>query len=201
MQLQSDGPIDLFEFLSSRPTSSSQAKLTVISHDLYQRWKSGRPMKVEEYIEQFPEFANDPNAIIELVKTERNAAFGIDTKPEFSEVAKRFPDIASQLLEAMNTIDSKTPESIAPPDAFSTLSGDFNSSEVNILTSRYRMLRVLGQGAFGSVYLAVDIELERQVAIKVPLPDRFHGSEDADAYLAEARTVAKVESSPYRPCV
>ncbi|MBL8817932.1 MAG: SUMF1/EgtB/PvdO family nonheme iron enzyme [Planctomyces sp.] len=58
---------------------------------------------------------------------------------------------------------------------------------------RYRLDRVLGEGAFGLVYLAFDEELHRQVAIKVPSKARFHRPEDADAYLAEARTVASLD--------
>jgi serine/threonine protein kinase/formylglycine-generating enzyme required for sulfatase activity len=58
---------------------------------------------------------------------------------------------------------------------------------------RYRLLRVLGQGAFGRVYLAFDEELQRQVAIKVPTPDRFQKPGDAERYLAEARIVATLD--------
>ncbi len=38
---------------------------------------------------------------------------------------------------------------------------------------RYRLDRVLGEGAFGRVYLGFDVELHRQVAIKVPTKARF----------------------------
>ena len=191
-QLQSDGPIDLFAFLSSRPESSSGMRLKVIIHDLQERWKSGRPLKVEEYIARFPDLANDPQAIIALVKTEHKAQFGIDTTPEVSELAIRFPQLASRLLEQLHTIDSKSPDPPESPDPFRTISRESDSSKAEILASRYRMIRLLGQGAFGRVYLAVDIELERQVAIKVPLAERFQGSRDADIYLAEARTVARL---------
>ena len=51
-QLLSNGPIDLFAFLSSRPQSSYESRLKVILHDLQERWKAGRPLKVEEYIER-----------------------------------------------------------------------------------------------------------------------------------------------------
>lgn len=178
-QLQSDGPIDLFTFLASRPQSSSEMRLKVILHDLEERWKTGRPLKVEEYLERFPDLANDPQAIIALVKTEHKAQFGIDTTPEISELAIRFPQLASCLLEQLHTIDSKSPDSpdspdlLDLPDPFRTLSRASDSTKAEILASRYRMIRLLGQGAFGRVYLAVDIELERQVAIKVPLAERF----------------------------
>lgn len=58
---------------------------------------------------------------------------------------------------------------------------------------RYRVERVLGQGGFGIVYLAHDDQLQRLVAIKVPHRRLISRPEDADAYLTEARTVAKLD--------
>jgi serine/threonine protein kinase len=57
---------------------------------------------------------------------------------------------------------------------------------------RYRVLRRLGQGGFGRVYLAHDDDLDRPVAIKVPNPERITGLTDGEAYLAEARALAKL---------
>ncbi len=188
-QLQSDGPVDLFDFLSPHTHSSSDSRLKVILHDLQERWRTGRQLKVEEYVERLPELANNPEAIMALVQTEHEAQFGTDTKPEVSELAQRFPHLAGHLLEQLHTIDF---ESTVAPDPFCTFSRAPEAAKEEILVSRYRMIRLLGQGAFGRVYLALDIELERQVAIKVPLPERFQGSSDADLYLAEARTVASL---------
>ena len=58
---------------------------------------------------------------------------------------------------------------------------------------RYRVERLLGEGGFGRVYLAHDDQFERPVAIKVPRPGRLSRPEDAEAYLAEARTVASLD--------
>ena len=58
---------------------------------------------------------------------------------------------------------------------------------------RYRVVRRLGQGGFGRVYLAQDDDLDRPVAIKVPNPERVAGPEDVEAYLAEARALAKLD--------
>ena len=54
---------------------------------------------------------------------------------------------------------------------------------------RYRIVKVLGEGGYGRVYLAEDDQLGRLVAVKVP---RQPGA-DVEGYLAEARVVAGLD--------
>src|SRR5690348_8890748 len=58
---------------------------------------------------------------------------------------------------------------------------------------RYRVASVLGEGGFGIVYLGHDDQLQRPVAVKVPHRRLVSGSEEAEAYLTEARTVANLD--------
>ena len=58
---------------------------------------------------------------------------------------------------------------------------------------RYRVIRELGKGGFGRVYLAHDDQLARHVAVKVPNPERVACPDDIEAYLAEARTLASLD--------
>jgi eukaryotic-like serine/threonine-protein kinase len=58
---------------------------------------------------------------------------------------------------------------------------------------RYRVIHRLGQGGFGRVYLAHDDDLDRPVAIKVPNPNRITSVDDVEAFLIEARVLAKLD--------
>jgi serine/threonine protein kinase len=58
---------------------------------------------------------------------------------------------------------------------------------------RYRVIRLLGKGGFGQVYLARDEVLDRRVAIKVPNPERISRPEHVKEYLSEARTLARLD--------
>ena len=58
---------------------------------------------------------------------------------------------------------------------------------------RYRVEKCLGSGAFGSVYLAYDDQMQRPVAIKVPHPELMAQPEQLAACLAEAKQASAVE--------
>ena len=57
----------------------------------------------------------------------------------------------------------------------------------------FMVVRLLGEGNFGRVYLCRDEQLDRMVAIKVPRADRFDGPQDIDRFLHEARLAARVK--------
>ena len=57
---------------------------------------------------------------------------------------------------------------------------------------RFELLRLVGQGAFGTVYQARDPELDRAVAVKVPRAGNLGGGGELDRFLREARSVAQL---------
>jgi hypothetical protein len=59
--------------------------------------------------------------------------------------------------------------------------------------SKFEIIQLLGEGAFGSVFKARDTELDRIVAIKVPRAGNVgSGPQDIDRFLREARAVAQL---------
>lgn len=64
---------------------------------------------------------------------------------------------------------------------------------------RYQILRELGKGAMGAVYLADDTQLQRQVALKVPRQSTLEDPETLERFYREARIAAQLRHSHICP--
>jgi serine/threonine-protein kinase len=62
--------------------------------------------------------------------------------------------------------------------------------EANTTMSHYRVVRKLGAGGMGEVYLAEDTELERQVALKVLLADVAADEDRVRRFVQEAKSAS-----------
>lgn len=188
--------VDFAAFLRSHPQLTPDERLELLLLDQRRRFEKGRPLVVEDYVARVAELRDDPDALLALIAGEHEARGSRDTAPELAEWTRRFPDLADQIREHLSEIETRCkplPSEAATdrtdrPLPTRTLSWELADEQV--LAGRYRVMRLLGKGGFGRVYLGFDNELRRSVAIKVPIPERFRGPEDAEQYLTEARTVA-----------
>lgn len=137
------------------------------------------------------------------IELEHRAKRGETVSPQW--YLTRFPELA-QNVECAGRLQKSCERLIATeippavpggkPNAKKALVDGFATDGTKSLPAcidRYRIERVLGKGGFGVVYLAYDEELTRPVAVKVPHPDLIPWREDAEIYLAEARTVANLD--------
>ncbi len=60
--------------------------------------------------------------------------------------------------------------------------------------AHYRVLKLIGEGGMGIVFLAVDPRLQRQVALKVMRPEMAQGGTARQRFLREARAMASLRS-------
>jgi hypothetical protein len=112
----------------------------------------------------------------ELLAIELEGRMLREQPPQLAEYHARFPGRDDDIDRVFQEISETCPADDVPEEI-----------------GRYRIENVLGTGAFGRVYLAYDEQLRRRVAIKVPHATLVSRPEDADRYLAEARTVASLD--------
>jgi serine/threonine protein kinase/formylglycine-generating enzyme required for sulfatase activity len=146
-----------------------------------------------------PSIDRDP---FELVAESFLTRYRAGQRPSIDEFAARHPELAEQIrallpalvmVEQDLTIDGDSRSNAARAAARSV------PAQLPDRIGRYRIERVLGKGGFGLVYLAQDDQLFRPVAIKVPHRELVDRLEDAEAYLAEARTVANLDHAHIVP--
>ena len=64
----------------------------------------------------------------------------------------------------------------------------------DVLLEKYRIERMLGEGGFGSVFAALDINLGRRVAIKELRPELTNNPEVLERFTREARSIAQLNN-------
>jgi serine/threonine protein kinase len=79
----------------------------------------------------------------------------------------------------------------ASPHAAGALFGKSGPTDLPAQFGRYRVEQLLGQGGMGTVYRAYDTQLDRHVALKVPIFGREEG-ELRERFLREARAAANL---------
>ncbi|WP_166831862.1 serine/threonine-protein kinase, partial [Thalassoroseus pseudoceratinae] len=178
---------DVFAFLEQHSELDREGQLAVLRVDQQHRWRTEQSLTVEEYLARLPDLAGDLECKAELAVGEFQARQNGESSPSVEEFLSRFSDISDTLRQKLSNSNTSSPSV-----AFATTE-DFDSTQLDQQIGRYRILRDLSEGAFGRVMLAFDEELERQVAIKVPKPERFQSGQDAELYLAEARMVASFD--------
>lgn len=87
-----------------------------------------------------------------------------------------------------------TPAPGVPEGAPATPSGALNVDLVDtVLADRYRVVKKLGEGGMGSVYLAEHTTINKRLAIKVLSPEFSHKQDLVDRFLQEARAASMID--------
>ena len=195
------------------PTPSLEGRVDEACDRYEAAWKADAEPTIETYLGKVLE-PERPALLRHLLALELELRARRGERPDPKAYLARFPGYASLVVEAFREqatfdgVDATTSQGPAtsegagtapkrdgdePRHPFTETQSLLKSASGDKQLGRYRLLRVLGQGAFGRVHLAYDEELQRQIAIKVPTPDRFRNPGDAERYLAEARIVATLD--------
>ena len=198
----------LAELVLSLPLAGDPLRLAtlieLIKIDIERQWQNGQQLRVEDYLARYPELGTPATVAVELLQAEFEVRqqFGVAT--DVGDFATRFPvrgDALRRLLtqssseaSAASTLIPRTVEinTVATLTPAHEASGD-EPPELPEQFGRYRILRPLGQGSMGSVYLAHDSSLDRAVALKVPRLALGGDRRVLERFYREARAAATLE--------
>jgi serine/threonine protein kinase len=171
-------------------------------------WKDGLGPRIEEYLAEVPEPDRVP-LFRELLALEIELRSGGPEGPTPEEYRRRFPGHV-ELIEAVFA-QASCDGSGRPPDSGEGATTPHNPPApqsagdagppppsgsppaVPDRISRYRVVRRLGAGTYGDVYLAHDEVMDRPVAIKVPSARLLATERAREEFLREARSVARLQ--------
>ncbi len=204
------------------PTDSEERDdvLTELVHiDVEYRLKAGEHIRVESYLEQFPQL-RAPAMLLSLAKLEYTMRRRGGGSMLIEEYAKRFPQLEIELKETLTESQAEanltTIQSLHCPhchELLPELTPSASASDGETVCSacgsaidlrrtldqselpnlgRFQLLEPVGQGAFGKVYKALDTQLDRIVAAKIPRGGRLASNEDEERFIREARSVAQL---------
>ena len=156
-------PPDLAQFPPAEPLSLRRLVLVeLIKIDLEYRWQHHElPKQVEEYVEEFPELAQDGEVPSDLIYEEFHIRRQIENPPKPEEYFSRFPKQSEQLRRMMKL----------EPNQMTTTSmvGTVRTADIDVgqQIDDFDLLVKLGKGSFGSVFLARQRSMQRLVALKI----------------------------------
>jgi protein kinase-like protein len=159
-------------------------------------WRAGHGPRIEDYLGEAPE-PDRPALLHQLVALELELRRDRGESPTLQEYRSRFPDHADLIS---TVFDARAPRSatrmlMTTPEPVLRLPAG-NGAAPPKQFGRYQILRRLGGGAMGTVYLAHDHTLDRRVALKVPVFTAADGPEVFERFLREARAAAATLHHP-----
>ena len=134
--------------------------------------RSGRR---EKFLAQRPEIAAELRSLIDAEEQLRKLAGAERSDKRAGDSTQSFA------LHGQETI---------APQAGPRRSAESETAGLKQEFGRYRIVRALGKGAMGTVYLAEDTQLQRQVALKTPHFDQEPTAELLERFYREARAAA-----------
>ena len=156
-----------------------------------QGWLNNQPVLLEQVVRSVSESLRRDlfQALLEVECHYRPITIEA-ARERFSQLGPWAENVIAQVLASTGTWAPTTKS--AHPDTLSHVLGP-RPADLPVTVGKYRVVRELGDGGMGIVYLADDPDGRRQVAVKVMKPDRAAIPSARQRFLREARSAMAIE--------
>ncbi|MFI4875605.1 MAG: serine/threonine-protein kinase, partial [Blastopirellula sp. JB062] len=173
-----------------------------LCYDQTRQWQSGERPTVEDFLSQHPELGENEDDLFDLIYNELQLRRALSEPLEVAEFSRRFPRYSERLQRQLRLHDAIQSMQDSSGRTGPQADDQRDSTALGLATGqrlgRYQVRRSIGAGGFGVVYLAVDTQLNRDVALKIPRVDdltdeqrrRFHQEAEFAASLEHPHLVA-----------
>jgi tRNA A-37 threonylcarbamoyl transferase component Bud32 len=159
--------------------------------DLERRLQRGQPLRVEDYLQRFPELAQDTAGLYALVAVEYKV---VRRQPGVSvaDYVQRFPQLGDQLREQFRSEEPTNDEADLAAQGTPPPGGTDGPTPV-LPPLRYKPVQFHAKGNLGEVLRAQDEELNREIALKRILERHADNADSRRRFLREAEVTARLE--------
>jgi serine/threonine-protein kinase len=166
--------------------------------ELVKEWMSGNRPSVKVFVDRHPLLVEQPGAVLELINQEIVLRQIRGESPCPQDYLLDFPKLAgplSRLFEVHGALSIPPEIRLSPQIAAER--GEPTELRAELTEAPrvpgYEIVRILGRGRMGVVYLAHHRALDRQVALKLPHDGRQSDTIDRARFEREAAAVAKCQ--------
>jgi WD40 repeat protein/serine/threonine protein kinase len=201
-------------YWQARGTRSAALLQALVVVDLEYRLKSGQRRGAEDYLREFPLLQTFEQTILKLLRIEAQWPVGGTPALTHGDIVEpsgdsRAADSAGlsnvAAVETASGVDGSAVTATRSSPKNSVSERDFSGATVFTGGSRnsdarptadtlgkFRIVDVVGQGGFGTVFRAIDTTLGRVVAVKVPKKDVLGSAKEQERFLREAQSAASM---------
>jgi WD40 repeat protein/predicted Ser/Thr protein kinase len=178
----------------------NRALIERLQDDQAHRWRDGDHVLVEAYLQAHPALRADHEGLLDLINHEVLVREASGERPHLEEYQRRFPELKGplrELFEVHAVLEAEVPP--ATGSAASALAtGPFDGTAAADQTlpadlPGYEILRELGRGGMGVVYLAWQAGLKRLAALKMIRGGDAATPEARARFHTEVEAVARLE--------
>jgi serine/threonine-protein kinase len=148
-------------------------------------WERGERPAIAPFLPA--DFPTRQAALVELVQVDLEYRGRAGDRPDIHAYLAAYPELAAN----QEVVESLLAKAARPIRRIDPSPASWTPDEPHRL-GKFELLEMIGQGSFGTVFRARDVELDRMVAVKTPRAARFASKEQEERFLREAQSTARL---------